>query len=83
MGVTVQVGVILQAVIAILVTVITGLVTWALKRIICMDTNMEKLQTWKEGHEKLDDERHKENMGRFDMVLQAVKQIQRPKNWEE
>jgi len=69
---TVQVGVILQGLIALGVTVTLGISGWALKRIICVDKKLDRLEEWRDGHEKQDDERHKENLGRFDALVEAV-----------
>jgi hypothetical protein len=82
MDATVQIGVLLQGVITVLVTIVVGLVTWALKRIISVDNKIDKLEMWRLGHDKQDDERHSENLGKFDMVYEALKEIQRGRNWD-
>jgi hypothetical protein len=69
---TVQVGALLQYVIAGLVTIVTGLAAFALKRIISVDRKMGQMETWREGHDKQDDERHEENLAKFDAIFDAI-----------
>ncbi len=40
-----------------LLATIVGLLAWALKRLISIDNGMGQVMAWKQGHEKLDDER--------------------------
>ena len=72
MEATVEVGALLQYVIAALVTIVTGLVAFALKRIISVDRKMGQMETWREGHDKQDDERHEENLTKFDAIFDAI-----------
>jgi hypothetical protein len=84
---TVEVGALLQGLIALLTTILLGLVTWALKRLIAIDKNMSKfeavdltklessvsrIEVWQAGHSKQDDERHVENLDKFDSIFDAL-----------
>jgi hypothetical protein len=84
---TVQVGALLQGLIALLTSILVALVTWALKRLIAIDKNMSKfeavdltklessvsrIEVWQAGHSKQDDERHEENLGKFDAIFNSL-----------
>ena len=69
---SVEVGALLQTVTALLITIVGGLVTWALKRIISVDKKMSSTEVWAEDHEKSDDERHRENLGKFNALFEAL-----------
>jgi hypothetical protein len=69
---TVQVGVLMQGVLTVLTAIVIGLLTWALKRLIAIDRTMTQLQQWHLSHEKQDDERHEENLGKFDAIFNAL-----------
>ena len=45
-----------------------GISAWVLKRIICIDRKIASFETWKEMHDKLDDERHE----KLDKTLDAL-----------
>lgn len=69
---TIEVGAALQWVITVLVTVVTGIAAFVLKRIISVDQKMGQMETWRDAHDKQDDERHEENLGRFDAIFEAI-----------
>jgi hypothetical protein len=69
---TVEVGAVMQGIITLLTSIVLGLVTWALKRLIAIDKNISRLEQWQIGHSKQDDERHEENLGKFEAIFQAL-----------
>lgn len=47
----------LESLFLVLLATIIGLLAWALKKLISIDSSTAALQTWVISHEKLDDER--------------------------
>jgi hypothetical protein len=62
-----------QALIIFLLTVLTGVSGWALLLIISVDKKLSVVETWKQGHEALDNERHE----RLDNEVKEIKQALR------
>ncbi len=61
-----------QDVIALLQLVGLALLGWILQKIIVIENKLISIDTWKNGHDKQDDDRHEENLGKFDAIFEAV-----------
>ena len=71
-------------------TIISGfavvLLTWAIRGIFSIRDHLARLngsmavmKEWQEGHEKVDDDRHRESLGRFDAVFNILNKKIDPK----
>jgi hypothetical protein len=56
----------------ILLTTIIALLAWSLKKLISIDKSAGTFREWTLGHEKIDDERHRENLTKFDSIFAAL-----------
>lgn len=70
MNLAIDIGLILQSL------AIVG-IAWILKRVDKVDRTSVKVETWMEAHERQDDERHEENLRRFDDIFGELRQQRR------
>ncbi len=52
---------------------LVGLSTWALKLLISIDKKVGNIEIWKIAHEKQDDDRHEENLEKFDRIFEELR----------
>ena len=57
---------------AVLQLIGLGLLGWILQKIIAIEVKLTSIDAWKNGHDKQDDDRYEENIGKFDAIFEAV-----------
>lgn len=62
--------------------VIIGLVIWALRLLMSVDKKIDIMDTWKDQHDKQDDERHNENLEKFDRLFERLSRTHPNGSWE-
>lgn len=70
----------LETIVGVVGSAALFLMGWILATIYKLNATMEKIQEWMDGHENMDNERHRDNLRRLDGIEQFMNQ-QRSRWW--
>lgn len=60
-----------------LITILIGVIGWWVLTTVQLNRTMARIEQWVKGHEKQDDQRHEENLRRFEDIFEELRELRK------